>query len=118
MELGGGVITDYWVVLYPVLGAGRIQNRESSRFPSGGRIWQLHLCGQCLMWAAQRSVYGGGGHGKEQFPWPCAKSGSSSSVGGNTEVADLRGEERHCCPGDGESGVSVLSFFYCWWWRI
>lgn len=69
-----GVITDYWVVLYPVLGAGdRIQNREGSCFPSGRRIWQLHLCGQCLMWAAQRSVYGGGGHGEEQFPWSCAK---------------------------------------------
>lgn len=90
-----GVIKDYWVVLYPVLGAGdRIQNREGSCFPSGRRIWQLHLCGQCLMWAAQRSVYGGGGHGEEQFPWPCAKSGPSPSVGGNTEVVDLRGEER------------------------
>lgn len=39
MELGG-VITDYWVVWYPVLGAGdRIQNREGSCFS----IWKANL---------------------------------------------------------------------------
>lgn len=93
-------------------------DKEGSCFPSGERIWLWHLCGQCLMWAAQRAVCSGDGTEQSRFPGSLGKVGPAQvwvDEASNTEVDDLRGEERHDVQDMGEGMMSVLSFLYCCW---
>lgn len=50
------------------------------------------------MWAAQRAVCSGDGTEQSGFPGPVGKVGPAQAwvdEDGNTELDDLRGEERH-----------------------
>lgn len=70
------------------------------------------------MWAAQRAVCSGDGTEQSRFPGSLGKVGPAQvwvDEAGNTEVDDLREEERHDVQDMGEGMMSVLSFLYCCW---